>query len=672
MGTFTVKTDCYTLTIGAGSAIEYAFAGETIAIRWPSFLMEAGGTCTPSCWEMESERDISKSVREYAFSGRLEGGLALRMELRIAAGSPFIRFRYILSADRPRRMTASDGRGISYMGYAADARAKRTEVRLSDYDAVIHGYCISEIDAFEAEDEIMGPILAEERENVSFLSAYEHGSMYPDKFIAFARDKGDILIRSVRGNYPNGQDVSLRPYETVWLQFGGVKGGLDDLACAYRTFQLKYASPNAESRKPYIFYNTWAFQERNRFWNGKTYLSDMNQARMEQEIDAAHRMGVDVFVIDTGWYEKTGDWEEDRSRFPLGIRHLADMLKDRGMKLGLWFNPTVAAKSSRILQGNRPFMAARGGNPVGPFPVWETEDSYQMCIVSDYWKVFADRLIELADRYGVRYFKWDAVDMYGCECPDHLHGGRDNAPEELRDVYAFEVGRYMSRIVDRVCAAHPDVIVDVDVTERNRYVGLGFLASGKFFTMNNGPYYSSYGIDVPEDVWSNIFVRPGPARTWIMRGNLSYDKWIPSVLMMAHYLPDDPASSQMLNLASLILGQNGIWGDLLKVSEEGKQLFSQVLGVYKRVRGAITEACPVVTGRPGLNVEVHEKLNENGEGAVVLFAAQPGEYKYRLHGKRAPRSTVFGNAVAEGERVVARFDEPGAVIVFFEQSPELL
>ncbi|MGI6691204.1 MAG: hypothetical protein ACOX63_10275 [Christensenellales bacterium] len=37
-----------------------------------------------------------------------------------------------------------------------------------------------------------------------------------------------------------------------------------------------------------------------------------------------------------------------------------------------------------------------------------------MCLVSDYWEAFADELIRLADTVGVRYFKWDAVDMYGC------------------------------------------------------------------------------------------------------------------------------------------------------------------------------------------------------------------------------------------------------------------
>ena len=31
-------------------------------------------------------------------------------------------------------------------------------------------------------------------------------------------------------------------------------------------------------------------------------------------------------------------------------------------------------------------------------------------------------------------------------------------------------------------------------------------------------------------------INPGPARGWICRKILGYDRWIPSVLMMTHYL----------------------------------------------------------------------------------------------------------------------------------------
>ncbi len=54
-----------------------------------------------------------------------------------------------------------------------------------------------------------------------------------------------------------------------------------------------------------------------------------------------------------------------------------------------------------------------------PYPVWETEESYPMCLVSRYSDVFADQLIRVAKDLGVTYFKWDGIDQYGCDSPHH-------------------------------------------------------------------------------------------------------------------------------------------------------------------------------------------------------------------------------------------------------------
>ncbi len=53
----------------------------------------------------------------------------------------------------------------------------------------------------------------------------------------------------------------------------------------------------------------------------------------------------------------------------------------------------------------------------------------------------------------------------------------------------------------------------------------------------------------------------------------------------------------MVNVASLILGQNGIWGDLLKVSSEGIDRIGGILRKYKTVRDERSEARPRLTRR---------------------------------------------------------------------------
>ena len=319
----------------------------------------------------------------------------------------------------------------------------------------------------------------------------------------------------------------------------------------------------------------------------------MTQERMLAEIDVAHRMGIEVFVLDTGWYEKTGDWRVNLARFPDGLKAVREKLDGYGMKLGLWFNPTVAAVSSQMRRDHEDCVMSWHGKRHEPQEVWETEASQGLCLVSRYADAFADELIRLVREVGVTYFKWDAIGQYGCDDPCHDHGTAENTAQERADSYAFQQGAAMARVVDKLCAACPEAIVDFDITEGGRTVGLGFLSAGKYFLINNGPYSSNYDMPVPRDGNVNLFFWPGPARAWVCRTPLTYDKWLPSrpvpdplpagrPLHPARLVRGRPEVTddinQWISLASLVLGQNGIWGDLLGISEEGIARFGDGAG----------------------------------------------------------------------------------------------
>ena len=100
-------------------------------------------------------------------------------------------------------------------------------------------------------------------------------------------------------------------------------------------------------------------------------------------------------------------------------------------------------------------------------------------------------------------------------------------------------------------------------------------------------------------------------------------------LFLTHYLPDDGAENQVNCVASLILGQNGIWGDLPAISPEGVGRFGKLLGLYKQVRDDIAAAPPLRKGLIGGCPEIHEKINPaTGKGAVVIFVTNRGVYEY--------------------------------------------
>ena len=697
-------------------------SGRAVDVAAPAF--EIDGALVPAALDgihpVGDPRALSNGAVEHTYRGAMRAlpDLALDMVFRIAKDNPTLRFQYCLNpadqASTPHTLTKTTGEDrLHYLSLSLSGLDRCREIRLSEFDESVHSFHPTERDlpprAFAHQLAAMGPLLVAGDDTHALLVAYEHGSQVPDAFVHYrlGRDRRVVLC-AVKGNYYDGRPLTpAAPYETIWLQLAcigpgsapgsaGHQPGLGTppesapgsaehqlglfLAQHYRRFVLHHMTLNAESRQPYIFYNTWNYQERNKWWNGKTFLDSMHQERILAEIDVAQRMGIEVFVIDTGWYQKTGDWQVDTARFPGGLRVVKERLDGYGMKLGLWFSPTQAAVSSRMLQ-DRPECRMSWDGQVGePRPVWETEASQRMCLVSPYWRAFADELIRLYHEIGVTYFKWDAVGQYGCNDPHHLHGTAANSPRERADCYAFEVGRYMARVVDRVCQACPEAIVDFDVTEGHRYVGLGFLAAGKYYLINNGPYYRS--LDDPRyapggGMGSNVFVFPGPARARVCRTPLDYDRWIPSVLWMTHYLPDDPRSSQLINLASLVLGQNGIWGDLLEVSDQGVALFGRVLGLYKQVRRDVTASYPVREGIVGGSPEIHEKiLAETGRGLVAVFAAAPGRYTYVTahpvagthwcsEGMQISRDETTGQA-----RIEVALDRPGAALAFFGVTPE--
>ncbi len=678
-----------TLDGSADCLWSYGLPGRTDTLRVAPPVFELDGRAVPAVLSglapAAAPRQLANGAAEHRYTGAVRGWPGLRLDLvfRLAPDSPVVRFRYILWVDGSARwtLTKHDGRDqLTYLGLDLASLPLCTEVRISEFDASTHAFRPHEVELADKEFDnrlsAMGPILTASDGRHSLLVAYEHGSQFPDAFLQYRLEPGrQVALQAVKGNYWSGQPLdATHALETVWFQLAAVDGPVATLASRYRSFVWTRYSASQASRRPWIFYNTWAFQERNKWWNRRTYLESMNQERMLAEIDVAHRMGIDVFVLDTGWYEKTGDWRVSRARFPDGLEAVRAKLAGYGMKLGLWFSPTEAAVTSRILGAHRDALLTWEGKPSAPHAVWETEESQCLCLASRYWEAFADELIRLSRELGVTYFKWDAVGQYGCDAAGHAHGDAGVARAERAEVYAFEQVRYMVRIVERLCAACPDAIVDFDITEGGRSVGLAFLSAGKYFLINNGPYFPNY--DLPYDwatagTWSNIFVHPGPARGWICRAPLDFDRWIPSVLFLTHYLPDAPAASQLLNIASLVLGQNGIWGDLLAIPEEGIARFGRLLGLYKQVRDDLTAADPVRSGQPGGSPEIHEKLEPlGGRGAVAVFATTPGRYTYVTRHRVAPTEWASDGVTVTRDplgraRLEIVFDAPGAQLVFF-------
>ena len=664
---------------------EWLWSYNTLKIKGPVFLVD-NERLEPvfSKITLKSEERLVNGQTERRYLAIYEAfpDISLEICFREAEDNAIIKFFYKLKSESKRYLTKPNGIDeLTYFSFFCEPDSSFKEVQFSAFNELVHSFCLAEepvsVKQFENNAKIMGPMLIYQNKQQSYLAAYEHGSELQDAFLNFClNEKYEISVCAEKGNYYSGYDISAG-YETIWFQIGGVSGGEAALSEEYRSFQLLYSSEYTESRKPYIYYNTWGLQERKKEWEKGTYKESVNLDRMLKEIDIAHEIGVDVFVIDACWYDKTGEWTIDEQSFPDKMAEIKGRLDSYNMKLGLWFAPMAAYYEGDIYLKNRDLaMSKEGEYPKKEQAVttdaWGAPPSFCMCITSEYWKLFADRLISLYKSLGVTYFKWDALGQYGCCSPLHNHGTSENLLSERRDCCAFGQVIHMGKIVDRLHRECPEAIVDFDITERGRVMGLSFLSHGKYYLVNNGPYYDSYNISYnSENTWNNVFVNPGSARGWICRTPLTYDKWIPSTLFLTHYLADGERSSQIQNLASLILGQNGVWGDLTKVSRDGVSLFSEILTKYKEVRDDITKSNMIRTGFPGSSPEIYEKINKkNKKGVVVIFANSNQTVSY-ITTNIADTSFWSDNnmTVSYDSRsraiIDCNFDKAGAIIIFF-------
>ena len=74
-----------------------------------------------------------------------------------------------------------------------------------------------------------------------------------------------------------------------------------------------------------------------------------------REIDTAHEMGAEAFMVDAGWYGKDsdlwanrGDWFEN-DRLPAGgLTAIREYIHDKGMLFGLWMEPESVGHGSKV------------------------------------------------------------------------------------------------------------------------------------------------------------------------------------------------------------------------------------------------------------------------------------------------------------------------------------
>ncbi len=125
--------------------------------------------------------------------------------------------------------------------------------------------------------------------------------------------------------------------------------GFNLLSQNYHNFFNNYVIDKnfAKAKRP-ILVNNWE----------ATYF-DFTEDKIMQIVETAKEVGVDMFVLDDGWFGKRdddfsslGDWFADKKKLPNGIKGIADKVNQAGLKFGIWIEPEMISQDSELYRNH--------------------------------------------------------------------------------------------------------------------------------------------------------------------------------------------------------------------------------------------------------------------------------------------------------------------------------
>ncbi|WP_163192884.1 glycoside hydrolase family 36 protein [Clostridium thermarum] len=86
------------------------------------------------------------------------------------------------------------------------------------------------------------------------------------------------------------------------------------------------------------------------------YYQDINEEIILENLNnfKAYDKTIDIFQIDDGYQTAVGDWLSiDSGKFPRGMKYIADSIKEKGYKAGIWLAPFACETNSEIYKNKK-------------------------------------------------------------------------------------------------------------------------------------------------------------------------------------------------------------------------------------------------------------------------------------------------------------------------------
>lgn len=354
--------------------------------------------------------------------------------------------------------------------------------------------------------------------------------------------------------------------------------GLDGLSDSLH--DLVRARPGHPTTPRKVILNTW-----------EAVYFDHRLDQLTELADAASRLGVELFVLDDGWFGSRrddtsglGDWTVSEDVWPDGLAPLIEHVRGLGMDFGLWVEPEMVNPDSDLYHAHPDWLLQEPGRLP---PVWRHQHVLDLANPAAYAHIL-ERLDALLRDHAITYLKWD----HNRDLIEAGHDGRAGVRAQTLAVY---------RLLDELRARHPGVEIETCASGGGR-VDLGILE-------RTDRVWASDNIDPLErsaiQLWTQLLLPPELVGAHIPSG-------------ASH--ATGRRHSLSFRSATALFGHLGIEWNVARLSAEEALHLAGVVAAYKELRDLLHSGRVVRLDHPEPSALVHGVVARDRSEAVFAYA----------------------------------------------------
>lgn len=249
------------------------------------------------------------------------------------------------------------------------------------------------------------PFLALARENADEFQGQVYGFslVYSGNFLAQTEVDNYDTARVLMGIHPNGFKWTLgkgESFQTPEMVMVYSEAGLNGMSQTFhKLYRTRLARGTWRDKVRPILINSW-----------EAFYFDFDAPKLLGLADAATDLGMELFVLDDGWFGKRddstsslGDWYPNEKKLKGTLKELAEKINAKGLKFGLWIEPEMTNKDSDLYRAHPDWLLAEQGKQICHSRTQYVLD-FSKKEVREY---IGDMLENLLAEVPVSYIKWD-------------------------------------------------------------------------------------------------------------------------------------------------------------------------------------------------------------------------------------------------------------------------